>query len=64
MRWAMFILSLYFTVPIVMLVPWCGFTSKEAYRNMVVLEPMPEQSHAETNTHVPKVEMDMESGSI
>lgn len=34
MRWVMFVV-LYVTIPFVIMVPWCGFTSKQAYRNMV-----------------------------
>lgn len=35
LRWAMYFI-LIITIPIVILVPWCGFTKEDRYRNMVL----------------------------
>ena len=51
MRWILYIL-LSSTVPIVILVPWCGFTSKEPYRNIVLddkTDPNPPKSPPKTD---------------
>ena len=46
-RWVMFILTL-ISVPVGVLMPWCGFTSKELYRSTVKIVEQPSTTHATT----------------